>query len=482
MQATGNGSLAAMGAQGGSRRDAAGTSGRTAAAPGQERELSLRVEQVMGVLRPLALNRQAADLTAEQQELLSSLGIAKEQAKQLAARATSGAAALAAVRVEVQRQQTQILLQQQQQAHAAAAQQQQQQQRAAAAAPFSQPAGRPAGQQPARPPSSKAASGGSGQQEVDGDPAPPRASLRDMLNEQRLRPAAYAPGEYRLTCPECGGGSTGEKSLGLTIAPEGRSAVWNCFRATCGWKGAADTAASSSGRGKQPYHNESGGGLARGAQLGAAVAPGSSLPDLTSRASMRALLRAGFVVSAMRKRKEEAPVRPAPKFDAVLSDEVSSHRPWPAAHGAWLAGLPAAHTPGWPAHLPQVRAFFHARGIDDATLERNRIAQETVDGTPVIAFPYYRFTGCGAEVPRMCGWSCGRLTCVPAARREGTLVNVKYRTLDKRFWQVKGAEKILYGLGELARRLAVAPPPGCAWHPHLPATPTACVGPCACCR
>ena len=69
----------------------------------------------------------------------------------------------------------------------------------------------------------------------------------------------------------------------------------------------------------------------------------------------------------------------------------------------------------------QVQDFFAARGISHATLLRNRVAQETVEGEPVIAFPYFR---------------------------EGMLVNIKYRTLDKRFWQVKGAAKILYGLGE----------------------------------
>ena len=61
----------------------------------------------------------------------------------------------------------------------------------------------------------------------------------------------------------------------------------------------------------------------------------------------------------MRKRKEESPQRPQPKFDAELS--------------------------------PAVRAFFEARGIGAATLARNRVAQETLaDGSVAIAFPYYR--------------------------------------------------------------------------------------------
>lgn len=42
--------------------------------------------------------------------------------------------------------------------------------------------------------------------------------------------------------------------------------------------------------------------------------------------------------------------------------------------------------------------------------------------------------------PRLC------LCC----RRDGDLVNVKYRRLGKKeFWQVKGAEKVLYGLDDI---------------------------------
>lgn len=61
----------------------------------------------------------------------------------------------------------------------------------------------------------------------------------------------------------------------------------------------------------------------------------------------------------MRKRKEESPLRPNPKFDAELSPEVVN--------------------------------FFAGRGITAATLVRNRVAQETLaDGSTAIAFPYYR--------------------------------------------------------------------------------------------
>jgi hypothetical protein len=71
--------------------------------------------------------------------------------------------------------------------------------------------------------------------------------------------------------------------------------------------------------------------------------------------------------------------------------------------------------------LSLTRSHAHAKSSDPPphthTLPRAPHAQ-------AIAFPYYR---------------------------DGVLVNVKYRTLDKKFWQVKGAEKVLYGLGEWTR-------------------------------
>jgi len=71
--------------------------------------------------------------------------------------------------------------------------------------------------------------------------------------------------------------------------------------------------------------------------------------------------------------------------------------------------------------------WFASRGISEKTLERNRVQFERnawIAGapTPAIAFPYFR---------------------------NGELVNVKYRSIEKRFTQVKGAEKILYGLDDV---------------------------------
>jgi twinkle protein len=40
--------------------------------------------------------------------------------------------------------------------------------------------------------------------------------------------------------------------------------------------------------------------------------------------------------------------------------------------------------------------------------------------------------------------------------RHGTLINIKHRTRDKRFWMVAGAERILYGLDDIARAEIIA--------------------------
>jgi twinkle protein len=76
---------------------------------------------------------------------------------------------------------------------------------------------------------------------------------------------------------------------------------------------------------------------------------------------------------------------------------------------------------------PEFLAYFASRGISERTLKRNQVAQEStwMPGQPTgdaIAFPYLR---------------------------NGEVVNVKYRTMNKCFRQVKGAEKILYGLDDV---------------------------------
>ncbi|KAL4858725.1 Twinkle [Chlorella vulgaris] len=208
-------------------------------------------------------------------------------------------------------------------------------------------------------------SGGQKQQQ-SGAPAPVRASVRDLLNERRIRLPQYAPGTYnQMMCPECQGGDKSEKSLSVTIEEGSESVMWNCFRAKCGWQGRVDTRGGTSKAYRQ-YKNDS-----------------------------------GFAVNSLRKRKEELPVRPTPRFDAELS--------------------------------PAVLDFFESRGITADTLARNRVAQETLgDGTVAVAFPYHR---------RVVDAGLGL---------DSQLVNIKYRSLGvKKFWQVKGAEKVLFGLDDV---------------------------------
>ena len=73
----------------------------------------------------------------------------------------------------------------------------------------------------------------------------------------------------------------------------------------------------------------------------------------------------------------------------------------------------------------KVLAFFKSRGISRATLRPSIVRHERRrhDGRPpAIAFVYT-----AAQQP----------------------VNIKFRSLDKRFWQVAGAEKVLYGLDDI---------------------------------
>ena len=146
-----------------------------------------------------------------------------------------------------------------------------------------------------------------------------RASLRDLLNDRRVHPPAYTPGEHRMVCPKCGGGSSGEKSFSLSIEPGGRKAVWNCFRANCGWTGGVDADRPGS-RPKQPFLNDSG----RARRLWHVRQWGGegTLRRVCDGGAFAQTLVAGFAVSAMRKRTEEAPVRPRPNFDGELSQEV----------------------------------------------------------------------------------------------------------------------------------------------------------------
>ncbi|KAC9625041.1 hypothetical protein E3N88_45529 [Mikania micrantha] len=67
---------------------------------------------------------------------------------------------------------------------------------------------------------------------------PQLKQLRSKLEEIGLACGHCLPGQtYRFVCPMCKGGESNEKSLSLLIAQDGNAALWNCFRAKCGWSG-----------------------------------------------------------------------------------------------------------------------------------------------------------------------------------------------------------------------------------------------------
>jgi twinkle protein len=71
----------------------------------------------------------------------------------------------------------------------------------------------------------------------------------------------------------------------------------------------------------------------------------------------------------------------------------------------------------------QIVKYFSARMISEDTLQRNSVMQRTYRGDEVIiAFTY---------------------------RRDGKLMNCKYRDAHKKFWQEKGSVKIFYGLDDI---------------------------------
>ncbi|CAL5184201.1 unnamed protein product [Lathyrus oleraceus] len=70
---------------------------------------------------------------------------------------------------------------------------------------------------------------------------------------------------------------------------------------------------------------------------------------------------------------------------------------------------------------PKLVAYFKERLISEKTLRRNAVMQLS-DQKNVIAFTY---------------------------KRNGLLVGCKYRTMEKRFWQGNGTEKVLYGLDDI---------------------------------
>ena len=93
------------------------------------------------------------------------------------------------------------------------------------------------------------------------------------------------------------------------------------------------------------------------------------------------------------------------------------------------APAPAAPSPPATGLPDQIIKWFANRGISPAVLKRNGIGYA----------PHY-MPGANQEVP------CIQFPYL----RDGEVVNVKYRTLDKQFAQTKGAAKIFYGLDDIS--------------------------------
>eukprot|EP00850_Spirogloea_muscicola_P005179 SM000023S07635 [mRNA] locus=s23:652603:658904:+ [translate_table: standard] len=222
--------------------------------------------------------------------------------------------------------------------------------------------------------------------------------LRDVLGQHGFVLASYRPGTHRLLCPqesveasirqhtvlgECKGGSERELSLSLTVLDDGHCLVG-------------------------PLHF-----------LGCCI---------------RTIALGGSAVLPAEFRGR----RPFGKLAAAVNGSAATHRPEQQtperndeAEDQAAAGGRAA-----PVQLalrldqlsPEVLAWFAERKITQRTLEASHVGtsrqnwknkQGVFEERVSVAFPYFR---------------------------EGRLVNCKYRTREKDFRQVKGGEKVLYGL------------------------------------
>ena len=65
--------------------------------------------------------------------------------------------------------------------------------------------------------------------------------LRDDVDGSRHRASELYPGQHRIICPTCNGGSSGERSLAVHVEDDGKSAQWCCHRANCEWSGGTST-------------------------------------------------------------------------------------------------------------------------------------------------------------------------------------------------------------------------------------------------
>lgn len=187
-------------------------------------------------------------------------------------------------------------------------------------------------------------------------------SVLCQLIELNIFCDSYQPGQFnRSRCPQCGGGSTRERSLIVFIYPDGNCAMWRCFRVGCNWSGIT---------------------------MGTPMFAGSATPKLNTLTSNNATSNIG-----------DRDIRNFTEEDLKL-EQISE----------------------------QIREYFASRQISVDTLQRNGVMQTRRNNKAVIAFTY---------------------------RRNGKIVNCKYRNLQKLYWQEKNAEKVPYGLDDIKEARAI---------------------------
>jgi twinkle protein len=213
-------------------------------------------------------------------------------------------------------------------------------------------------------------------------------ALRDILESVGILMNHYPAGTHRLVCPRCSGGSDGEPSLSLTIRPDGDEAVWHCFRASCGW------ADSSTGLLKRH-------GSSRLLQTHPLLSPAGNTPASPpySNASSR------HTRSDQRRLQQQKHMKGlSVPFEEEIEDIGDDEN---------------------------IRRYF----------ERERhISLSTVRNAGV---------GKMSPVKPPHGQSENRKAIVFPYRRDGKIVNAKFRCGDKTMWQSKGGEKVLFGLDDI---------------------------------
>ena len=228
-----------------------------------------------------------------------------------------------------------------------------------------------------------------------------------------------------------GNGRRHEDCFAVTVSPDAMTVLWCCHRAKCGNQGGRSLLGAlglSRAEAALAAGGGSGGG-AWGASAAAAAADGaaasdaygdgadgggggggagdywSSQPPPSPQELMRALDRGNGSTGGFSAAAAAAAPRAGPQSAGAR-----------AAQQAYDALAPLS---------PELLAWFAARGISRATLERNRVRMEPGRYNPAtrtaadwIAFPYFK---------------------------DGSVVNLKYRALPKAWRQLKGGDKVLYG-------------------------------------